>query len=47
MEHLPRRLALITLALVVTLTFGTVGMRAGNRLLVFQRAEETLRWKVR
>ena len=38
----------ITVAPVTcTLTFGTVGMPAGNRLLVFQRAEETLRWKVR
>lgn len=38
----------ITVAPVTcTLSFGTVGMRAGNRLLVFQRAEETLRWKVR
>ncbi len=38
----------ITVAPVTcTLSFGTVGMRPGNRLLVFQRAEETLRWKVR
>jgi hypothetical protein len=30
-----------------TLSFGTATMPAGNRLLVFQRSEETLRWKVR
>jgi len=30
-----------------TLSFGTATMPAGNRLLVFQRAEETVRWKVR
>lgn len=30
-----------------TLRFGTSGMPDGNRLLVFQRAEETLRWKLR
>lgn len=30
-----------------TLRFGTSGMPAGNRLLVFQRAEESLRWTLR
>ncbi len=36
-----------TAPVTCTLRFGTAGMPDGNRLLVFQRAEETVRWTLR